>query len=88
MGKSAQSDLIHSMIQHLKAITEDLLQYSEHEQKAKVPPAEVPPPQLADSNDKSATQDNGLLVLASLMRYGRIYMSKSDEPTTQAKTGD
>jgi len=79
-----QSDLIHSMIHHLKAITEDLLQYTKLEQEAEVPP----PPQAADSNDKSAASDDSLLVLASLKRYGRVYMKKSDEPTTQAKPGD
>ena len=83
MDKSPQSDLIHSMIHHLKAIAEDLLQYTKHEQKA-----EVSPPQVADSNDKSAVPDDGLLVLASLKRYGKVYMTKSNEPVTQAKTSD
>jgi len=84
MSKDHQSELIYSMIQHLKSIAEDLLQYSKHEQKAEI----VPPSQLADSNDRNtAPRDDSLLVLASLMRHGRVYMTKSDTPT-QVKTSE
>jgi hypothetical protein len=82
MNKSDHSELIPLIIRHLKSLTEDLLQYSQHEKKTEEPP---PPP--ADSIDKSAVPpDDSLLVRASLVRYGRVYMTKSNETETQNKT--
>jgi hypothetical protein len=79
MNKSDHPELIPLIIQHLKSLTEDLLQYSMHEKKT-----EEPPPPSADSIDKSAVPtDDSLLVRASLVRYGRIYMTKSDKPDTK-----
>jgi hypothetical protein len=74
-NNNTQSEILQTMVQHLSAIIKDLLRFSESGQQVK----ESPPQLTSDNSISKESRRDSMYVLASLMRYGRLYMTKSEE---------